>query len=140
MPFEVVPGITSALAAAAAIPASLTDRHTASNVIFSTGHHAQSHNDAELPANEDATRVVYMPGRDLALLAAEWLSEGLPGELPCVLVSRAGQADQSVFVTTLSELGNAPPMQAPSLLLAGWAVRNAKASNQRENASIGLRA
>jgi uroporphyrin-III C-methyltransferase len=123
--FEVVPGITSALAAAAAIPASLTDRHTASNVIFSTGHHAQSHNDAALPALEDATRVVYMPGRDLTLLAAEWRSEGLPAELPCVLVSRAGQRDQEVISTTLDALGDAPPMRAPSLLLAGWVVREA---------------
>ena len=126
--FEVVPGITSALAAAAAIPASLTDRHTASNVIFSTGHHAQSHNDAALPALEDATRVVYMPGRDLTLLAAQWRSEGLPAELPCVLVSRAGQPDQEVRSTTLGALGGAPPVQAPSLLLAGWAVREAGAA------------
>lgn len=123
--FEVVPGITSALAAAAAIPASLTDRHSASNVILSTGHHAQSHNDAALPALEDATRVVYMPGRDLTLLAAEWRSEGLPAELPCVLVSRAGQRDQEVYSTTLDALADAPPMGAPSLLLAGWAVREA---------------
>src|SRR6202790_1738909 len=133
--FEVVPGITSALAAAAAIKASLTDRHSASNVIFSTGHHAQSHNDAALPAKEDATRVVYMPGRDLSLLAAEWKSEGLPAEMPCVLVSRAGQPDQKVFATTLDALGDAPPMQAPSLLLAGWAVREAKSAMHLEIAS-----
>ena len=38
--FEVVPGITAAFAAAAAIPCSLTDRNSASNVTFSTGHHA----------------------------------------------------------------------------------------------------
>lgn len=135
--FEVVPGITSAFAAAAAIQASLTDRHSASNVIFSTGHHAQSHNDAALPAAEDATRVVYMPGRDLSLLAAQWRSEGLPAELPCVLVSRAGQIDQKVFATTLNELGDAPPMQAPSLLLAGWAVGAARTANPLENASFG---
>lgn len=120
--FEVVPGITSALAAAAAIPASLTHRHSASNVIFSTGHHAQSHNEAALPAREDATRVVYMPGRDLTLLAAEWMAEGLPDDLPCALVSRAGQPDQQVQYATLETLGEAAPMQAPSLLLAGWAV------------------
>ena len=42
--FEVVPGITAAFAAAAAIGCSLTDRNSASNVVFSTGHHAQSHN------------------------------------------------------------------------------------------------
>lgn len=138
--FEVVPGITSALAAAAAIPASLTDRNSASNVVFSTGHHAQSHNHADVPAIEDATRVVYMPGRDLNLLAEEWLEEGLPPELPCVLVSRAAQADQEVFCTTLGELGEAPQMHAPSLLLAGWAVREANASPDAERASSSLRA
>jgi uroporphyrin-III C-methyltransferase/precorrin-2 dehydrogenase/sirohydrochlorin ferrochelatase len=120
--FEVVPGITSALAAAAAIPASLTDRRAASNVIFSTGHHAQSHNEAALPAVEDATRVVYMPGRDLTLLAEQWMAEGLPEDFPCVLVSRAAQPDQQVRHATLGNLGSAPVMQAPSLLLAGWAV------------------
>ena len=123
--FEVVPGITSALAAAAAIPASLTDRHSASTVIFSTGHHAQSHNEAALPAKEDSTRVVYMPGRDLTLLAAEWMAEGLPGDLPCALVSRAAQPEQQVQYATLETLGAAAPMQAPSLLLAGWAVQPA---------------
>ena len=125
--FEVVPGITAAFAAAAAVPFSLTDRHSASSVIFSTGHHAQSHHDAPLPAKEDATRVVYMPGRDLKLLAAEWLSEGLPADLPCVLVSHAAQPNQKVRCTTLAGLcldsGDEAPMPAPSLLLAGWAVR-----------------
>jgi uroporphyrin-III C-methyltransferase/precorrin-2 dehydrogenase/sirohydrochlorin ferrochelatase len=120
--FEVVPGITSALAAAASIPASLTDRRAASNVIFSTGHHAQSHNEAALPSIEDATRVLYMPGRDLTLLAEQWLAEGLPADFPCVLVSRAAQPDQQVRHTTLAALRSERPMQAPSLLLAGWAV------------------
>jgi uroporphyrin-III C-methyltransferase / precorrin-2 dehydrogenase / sirohydrochlorin ferrochelatase len=133
--FEVVPGITSALAAAASIPASLTDRRAASNVIFSTGHHAQSHNDAALPSIEDATRVVYMPGRDLTLLAEQWLSEGLPGDFPCVLVSRAAQPDQQIRQTTLASLHAEPPMQAPSLLLAGWAV--GKLSQAAIEAEIG---
>jgi uroporphyrin-III C-methyltransferase len=119
---EIVPGVSAAFAAAAAIGCSLTDREWASNVIFSTGQHAQSHNKAALPAIEDATRVVYMPGRDMTLLAAEWLAAGLPPELPCVIVSRAAQPDQSVFSTTLGELHSAPAAQAPSVLLAGWAV------------------
>jgi uroporphyrin-III C-methyltransferase/precorrin-2 dehydrogenase/sirohydrochlorin ferrochelatase len=126
--FEVVPGITAALAAAAAIPCSLTDRNSASNVIFSTGHHAQSHNQAPLPQLEDATRVVYMPGRDLTLLAQEWLEEGLPEDFPCVVVSRAAQPDQEIRCTTLAALGDAAPALAPSLLIAGWAVREAAAT------------
>jgi uroporphyrin-III C-methyltransferase/precorrin-2 dehydrogenase/sirohydrochlorin ferrochelatase len=123
--FEVVPGITAAFAAAAAIPCSLTDRNSASNVTFSTGHHAQSHNDSQLPQLEDTTRVVYMPGRDLRMLAAQWIAEGLPSDFPCAVVSRAAQPEQTVFRTTLGELGDCAPAAAPSLLLAGWAVRDA---------------
>ena len=124
VPLEIVPGVSAAFAAAAAVGCSLTDRNWASNVIFSTGHHAQSHNRAALPALEDATRVVYMPGRDMTLLAEEWMAEGLPADLPCAVVSRAAQPEQSVVHTTLAELGAvAAYAQAPSLLLAGWAVR-----------------
>ena len=121
--FEVVPGITAAFAAAAAIPCSLTDRNGASNVVFSTGHHAQSHNEASIPELEDATRVVYMPGRDLTLLALQWLGEGLPPDFPCAIVSHAAQPGQQVQRTTLGELDNARPTLSPSLLIAGWTLR-----------------
>ena len=123
VPYEIVPGVSAAFAAAAAIGRSLTDRDWASHVVLSTGHHAGSHNRAALPALEAATRVVYMPGRDLTLLAAEWLAEGLPPELPCALVSRAAQPGQQVLHTTLGALGSAASAAAPSLLIAGWAVR-----------------
>jgi uroporphyrin-III C-methyltransferase len=107
VPFEIIPGITAAFAAAAAVGCSLTDRDCASSVVFSTGHHAQSQpvSQSSQPRIEDATRIVYMPGRDLRLLAQQWLQEGLSPELPCALVSRASLA--------------------PSLLIAGWAVREA---------------
>jgi uroporphyrin-III C-methyltransferase/precorrin-2 dehydrogenase/sirohydrochlorin ferrochelatase len=121
--YELVPGITAAFAAAAAVGCSLTSRNSASNVIFSTGHHAQSHNQASLPELEDATRVVYMPGRDLTLLALQWLQEGLPPDFPCALVSCAGQPGQQVRCMTLASLGDAESVPAPSLLIAGWAVR-----------------
>ncbi len=126
--FEVVPGITAAFAAAAAIPCSLTDRNNASAVTFSTGHHAASHNESQLPHPESATRVVYMPGRDLRTLAAEWLAEGLPPEFPCAVVSRAAQPDQEVFQTTLGKLGEAEAVAATSILLAGWTIRGAAAA------------
>jgi uroporphyrin-III C-methyltransferase/precorrin-2 dehydrogenase/sirohydrochlorin ferrochelatase len=78
-----------------------------------------------LPQLEDTTRVVYMPGRDLRLLAAQWQAEGLPSDFPCAIVSRAARSDQEVQLTTLAELGEAPQALAPSLLIAGWAVRDA---------------
>jgi len=120
--YTIVPGVSAAFAAAAALGCSLTDRACASSVLLTTGHHAQSHNNAPLPQIEDATRVVYMPGRDLTLLAAQWLAEGLPPDFPCAVVSHAAQPDQQVLHTTLASLGQAKPTAAPSLLIAGWAV------------------
>ena len=127
VPFEIIPGITAAFAAAAAVGCSLTDRDCASSVVFSTGHHAQSQpvSQSSQPRIEDATRIVYMPGRDLRLLAQQWLQEGLSPELPCALVSRASLPDQRIRCTTLAALGEAEPTLAPSLLIAGWAVREA---------------
>lgn len=133
--FEVVPGITAAFAAAAAIPCSLTDRNAASNLIFSTGHHAQSHNQDTVPELEDTTRVVYMPGRDLTLLALQWLQEGLPPEFPCAIISHAARPEQQVQRTTLAELGTARPTSSPSLLIAGWTLRNATDRQLRHIAS-----
>jgi uroporphyrin-III C-methyltransferase/precorrin-2 dehydrogenase/sirohydrochlorin ferrochelatase len=136
VPFEVVPGITAAFAAAAALGCSLTDRNSASNVIFSTGHHASSHNQSPLPEIEDATRVVYMPGRDLHLLAEEWLQQGLPPDFPCAIVSHAAQPNQTVRCTTLAALGDAAPAAAPSLLIAGWAVRDIAATHHVAAAGV----
>ena len=130
VPFQIVPGVTAAFAAAAAIGCSLTSRHAASNVIFSTGHHAQTHSQSPLPELEDATRVVYMPGRDLHLLAQEWLDKGLPPEFPCVVVSHAAQPGQQIRCTTLAALGDAEPTLAPSLLIAGWAIREIAAAHR----------
>jgi uroporphyrin-III C-methyltransferase len=132
VPYEIIPGVSAAFAAAAALGRSLTDREWASHVVFSTGHHAQSHNRETLPALEAGTRVVYMPGRDLNLLVAEWLAEGLPADLPCAVVSRAAQPDQQVVHTTLGELGSVAPAAAPSLLIAGWAVRELSEANRTE--------
>jgi uroporphyrin-III C-methyltransferase/precorrin-2 dehydrogenase/sirohydrochlorin ferrochelatase len=131
IPFEIVPGISAAFAAAAAIGCSLTSRNSASSVIFSTGHHARSRPDG-LPSLEDSTRVVYMPGRDLSSLAQQWLDEGLPPEFPCAIVSRAAQPGQQIIYSTLAALADTAPALAPSLLIAGWAVRESCASFEAE--------
>ena len=130
IPFEIVPGVSAAFAAAAVIGCPLTSRNSASSVIFSTGHHAQSHNLSPLPQIEDSTRVVYMPGRDPRLLALQWLEEGLPPDFPCAVVSQAAQPGQQIRYTTLAALGNAALMPAPTLLIAGWALRESSAAFQ----------
>jgi uroporphyrin-III C-methyltransferase len=118
--FEVVPGITAAFAAAAALGLSLTDRRASSSVHFSSGHHATG-GPPEIP---EPTRVVYMPGKDFAALAAEWRGQGLPGDLPCAAISRAAQPDQRIAMTTLDELDAIEAGPAPVLVMAGWVLRD----------------
>jgi uroporphyrin-III C-methyltransferase len=115
IPFEVVPGITAAFAAAAQLRCSLTDRRASSSIVFSSGHHACS-GSAELA---QPTRIVYMPGRDLSAVAEEWKSQGLAADLPVIVISRAAQPDQQITATTLADLDNTDPGPAPVLLLAG---------------------
>lgn len=118
--FEIVPGITAAFAAAAALQCSLTDRRAASGIVFRSGHHAPDATAAHVHDPAAATRLVYMPGRDFTAIAAEWRAEGLPLDFPCVAISRAAQPDQQVAVTTLAALPATEPGPAPVLLLAGW--------------------
>jgi siroheme synthase len=73
-----------------------------------------------------------MPGRDLNLIARQWLDEGLPPDFPCAIVSQASQPGQQLFCTTLAALGNAEPLLAPSLLIAGWALQESSAAFQPE--------
>jgi uroporphyrin-III C-methyltransferase len=121
--FEIVPGITAAFAAAAALECSLTDRRSSSNILFSSGHHATGA--ATVPPDiTDATRIVYMPGRDFTALAAEWTASGISRNFPCVAISRIAQPDQRITLTTLGELANTEPGPAPVLLLAGWVFQS----------------
>ena len=127
IPFEVVPGITAAFAAAAAVGRPLTDRRHASSVSFSAGHHAPG-SQLEPVSLAGATRVVYMPGRDWSVIADQLRRDGLPGDLPCVIVSRAAQPDQQIVRTTLAQLGRMAALPAPSILLAGQVLREAEES------------
>ncbi len=112
--FTVVPGVTAASAAAAAMPCSLTDRRISSSILLSTAHRAPAET-----APTEPTRIVYMPGRDLTGVAREWRAAGLPADYPCVLVSRAGQPEQQVTRTTLGLLHVTSPGPAPVLLMGG---------------------
>ena len=63
-----------------------------------------------------------MPGRSFQTLAKQWLENGVPETLPCAVISRAAQPEQTVQRTTLHQLGSLAPQGSPSLLIAGWAL------------------
>jgi uroporphyrin-III C-methyltransferase len=126
--YEIVPGITTALAAAAAARIALTDRRTSSTVIFTTAHHGTG---KEAPdwsdvARPDATLAIYMPGSDYGRLMRELIAAGLASETPCMVMSRVASRDQRVYRSTLSQLAELPPLPAPSIFLVGKSVASEK--------------
>ena len=89
--FEVIPGVTSALAAAAATARPLTRRGNGRSVSLTTA----MTQDRELRASRRAdTEVFYMAGRQLATLSRRLIEAGWPSDTPVSVVSRAGWPDQ----------------------------------------------
>ena len=124
--FEVVPGVTAALAAGAALGLPLTDRKSASKLIFCTGHHADGKDSAAIWSGalpEDATLVVYMPGRDLGRIARELRDAGVEGDVACCAISHAATARQSWVAARLDGLDAMECGPAPVLLLVGRAMQ-----------------
>jgi uroporphyrin-III C-methyltransferase len=129
--FEVVPGISAAFAAAAALETSLTDRRKASRVIFSTGHRATA------ASSDNPTHVIYMPGSDYSGTVSQLLAEGFSPETPCAIVSAVSRETQSELRSTLAELPNMGSLPAPSLLLVGDVLSSHSTSTARAVEAFG---
>jgi len=118
--FEIVPGITAALGAAAAAGISLTDRRAASQIVISTfsrGTESASMDWSTITST--TTLALYMPGPDYAEVAQRLQESGLPGELPCVIVSHATGAGQQIRWTNIAQLASEPKLPAPALMIVG---------------------
>jgi uroporphyrin-III C-methyltransferase len=125
VPFEIVPGVTSALGAAAAAQIPLTHRRESSAVVFITAHQASNREAADWNrlAGSGATLMIYMPGHHYANVAAKLISGGLASDTPCAIVSRATAPDQRGWLTNLGQLHHSPRLAAPTLLVVGEVVR-----------------
>lgn len=138
VPWEVVPGVTAAVAAAASVGASLTDRRSSSRMLMVSGHRADADKDGTREAASDRWRentvnwqdlacdettiAVYMPGHEFAPLRAELLKAGVDPEAPAVIVSRASTSGQQHHRATVATLDATPLMPAPTILLVGKAL------------------
>ena len=128
--FEIVPGITAGIAAAACVGASLTDRRQSWRIVILSRHHAHGTladktEDWAGLARDDTTFVIYMPGHDLAGLRRELLDAGLPPDFPALLVSRVSTPQQREWAATLGDLDLVQPLEPPSILLLGRSVAGA---------------
>jgi uroporphyrin-III C-methyltransferase len=118
--FEVVPGITAALGAAAAAGISLTDRRAASQVVISTFSRGTEGAPMDFSAiTSTTTLVLYMPGPNYAEVADRLREGGLPDDLPCVIVSNATGAGQHIRWTSVGQLAHEQKLPTPALMIVG---------------------
>ena len=129
VPFEVVPGVTAALACAAQARIPLTHRGLARSLTFVTGHTMDGRLDVDFTAlARGGTLAVYMGVVTLPLLRDGLLDAGLDPATPAALVERGGTLAQRTLHGTLDDLvaeGQGWSTGGPTLVLLGAAVGRA---------------
>jgi uroporphyrin-III C-methyltransferase len=120
VPFEVVPGITSAVAAPAAAGVPVTHRGVAAAFTVVTGHRRAGEPDVDWQAlaRVGGTVVVLMGVAQRAAIAAELIAGGLDPATPVAAVRSATTLDQVVARCRLDELA-ATPVEAPAVIVIG---------------------
>ncbi|QDT74349.1 uroporphyrinogen-III C-methyltransferase [Lacipirellula limnantheis] len=135
IPYEVVPGITSAQAASAYAGIPLTHRDASSCVAFVTGQQCLDHErplDMAGLAQFPGTLVFYMGVTSAPRWSAELIAHGKPRDTPVGIVRRASWPQQQTLVTTLGELATvlAPgKVRPPAVVIVGEAVAERAATD-----------
>jgi uroporphyrin-III C-methyltransferase len=118
--YEIVPGISAALGAAAAAGISLTDRRVASQILFTTFSRKVEGHAVDLGCVTPATTLVlYTPGAEYADVVARLREGGLAEDLPCVVVSGASGPQQKICWSTVARLASEEKLPAPALMIVG---------------------
>ena len=120
---DVVPGITAALGAAAALGVSLTHRDHARSVRFVTGHGQAGGLPDDLDwrglADPGTTLMVYMGGRTAGILARRLIEQGRAPGTPAVIVANVSRADETRDMRTLGYLAGQTPDVGEGPVLIG---------------------
>lgn len=123
---EIIPGVPSVCAAAAAADMPLSRRLTARRVQFITGHDVSgalpSDIDLDALADPAATTAVFMGKRTFPALAEALIARGLPPETPALLAESVSRADQCLRRGTIAGLAGTlrdEPGDRPAIILFG---------------------
>ena len=130
LPFEIIPGISTGFAAAAAAALPLTGRISSARVLFATRHLAAGHTSGLEGIRPDTSLVLYMPGKDYAAIAHELAANGWPSNSRCVVASALGGPSQNLLQCSLEGLKSAQVLPAPVVMLFFAPERPASISNQ----------
>ena len=129
IPFEVVPGVTSAIAVPAYAGISLTQRGYTSTVAFVTGHEDPTKEQSDIDWRSLAgigTLVFLMGVKNLPRIAGNLVRHGKPGATPAALVRWGTTADQRTLTGTLENIAQKAAeanFSPPSILVVGDVVK-----------------
>lgn len=106
IPFEVVPGVTSAIAAPAYAGIPVTHRDFCSSLHIITGHTKDGEPDIDYAAaaSLQGTLVFLMGVAAIKNISAGLLNAGMPGDMPAAIIERGTTARQRKLITTLDKL------------------------------------
>jgi uroporphyrinogen III methyltransferase/synthase len=127
--FEIVPGITSAIAVPAYAGIPLTHRSYTSTVAFITGHEDPTKEESQIAWDKIATGVgtlVFLMGvGNLSLIAEELIQHGRSPETPVALIRWGTLPEQVTYVgtlTTIGEIARKQRVKPPVIILVGEVV------------------
>lgn len=128
--FEVVPGVTAALAASAGLGVSLTQRGVSRNVVFVTARVGEGQADHDWAASAVAadTAIIYMGIGQAASIAAMLTARGVPLATPVVVVENASLPQERRFPLALADLPHIAELgiAGPALIMLGKVFAAAK--------------
>lgn len=142
IPYEIVPGITAALACAAYAGIPLTHRDHAQSLRFVTAHCAKSEDslDWQQLAAEKQTLAVYMGVASLERLQDKLIAHGRDANTPIALIENGSRPEQRVVVGTLENLSQRAlqhEIKSPALLIIGEVAAFANSLHWFGNAPLG---
>jgi uroporphyrinogen III methyltransferase / synthase len=127
--FEVIPGVTAGIAAAAYAGIPVTHRTLSTSVTFVTGHEDPAKPDTQTNwsalAKAGGTIVLYMGVKTLSGISEALMKGGMPGEIPAAAIQWATHPKQRTVVATLETIAAKAEEQnitAPVITVIGWSV------------------
>ncbi len=152
---EVIPGITTAVAASATLQVALTHRNLGQSVIFLSGYSKEGSEEDHLPAydwlflsNYSLTIVFYMALKNIKIIAQKLIEHGKSPDTGVAVISDCTMPNEKRLITTLGEINNqfiSEEIRFPAIILIGDIINEQapqlyshRLVNKKENKNLSL--
>jgi uroporphyrinogen III methyltransferase/synthase len=130
IPFQIVPGVTAGIGAAAYAGIPLTHRDVTTSVAFVTGHEHPAKDSSEIDWERlslgSGTVVFYMGVKNLPVITRNLIDHGRPADTPVALIRWGTRPEQQILIGTLADIAEQARranFKAPAITVVGEVVR-----------------